>query len=153
MASNTGWPDYQLRPNPLSYVYIPNHTLHFKGGKSVPLVGKGKYKQINGTFSCTKSEIFLPMQLINQGKTNRCHPTGIEFPEGFNITHTKNHWSNEDKVIEHLESIIFPFAKSKRADLHLEEEQNASSFLMLLRLNAPDVFLIWSMKTIVLLCS
>ena len=68
---------------PLSYVCSPNHTLHFKGGKSVSFVGKGKSKQITGTFSCTKSGIFLPMQLIYQGKTNRCHPTGIEFPEGF----------------------------------------------------------------------
>ena len=76
-------------------------------------------------FSCTKSGIFLPMKLIYQGKTNRCHRTGIEFSEGFNITHTKNHWSNEDKVIEHLESIIFPFAKSKRAELDLEEEQKS----------------------------
>ena len=79
---------------PLSYVYSLNHTLHFKGGKSVPVVVKGKSKQITGTFSCTKSGIFLPMQLIYQGNTNCCHPTGIEFPEGFNITHTKNHWSN-----------------------------------------------------------
>ena len=63
------------------------------------------------------------MQLIYQGKTNHCHPIGTEFPKGFNITHTKNHWSNEDKVIEHLESIIFPFAKSNRAELDLEKEQ------------------------------
>ena len=34
----------------LSYVCSPNHTLHFKGGKTVPLVGKGKSKQITGTF-------------------------------------------------------------------------------------------------------
>ena len=80
---------------PVSYV-CSRITLHSKSGKNVPLVGKGKSKQITGTFSCTKSGIFLPMQLIYQGKTNRCHPTGIEFPEGFNITHTKNHWSNED---------------------------------------------------------
>ena len=63
------------------------------------------------------------MQLIQQSKTNPCHPTGIEFPEGFNSTHTKNHWSNEDKVIEHLESIIFSFAKSKRAELDLVEKE------------------------------
>ena len=63
------------------------------------------------------------MQLIRQGKTNRCHPTNIEFPEGFNITQTKNHWSNEDKVIKHLESIIFSFAKSKRSELGFKKEQ------------------------------
>ena len=108
---------------PLLYVCSPNHTLQFKGHKSVSLAGKGYSKQITGTFSCTKCRIFLPIQLIYQSKTNGCHPTGIEFPEGFNITHTKNHWSNEDKVIEHLKSIIFAFAKSKRAEFNLEEEQ------------------------------
>ena len=63
------------------------------------------------------------MQLIFQGKTNCYHPTGNEFHKGLNITHTKNHWSNENKVIEHLESIIFPFAKPNRAELDLEREQ------------------------------
>ena len=43
------------------------------------------------------------MQLIYQGKTNRSHPAGIEFLEGFDITHAKNHWTNDDKVIEHLQ--------------------------------------------------
>lgn len=69
------------------------------------------------------------MQLIFEGKTNRileeerCHPTGVEFPQGFNVTHTRNHWSNDEKVIEHLESVIFPFAEFKRTELGLEEEQ------------------------------
>ena len=63
------------------------------------------------------------MQLIYQGKTNRSHPTGLEFLEGFNFTHAKNNWSNEDKVIKHLQSIIFLFVKSKRAELDFEEKQ------------------------------
>ena len=107
---------------PLSYVCSPRHTLHFKGVKSVPL------------------GILLPMQLIYQGKTNRCHPAGIEFPEGFNIIHAKNHWSNEDKVIEHLESIIFPFATSKRVKLDFSEKQKC--MLTFDGFKVPNVFLI-----------
>ena len=147
-------PDYLIinfEQIPLLYLCSPRHTLHFKGVKSVPLVGKGKSKQITGTFSCINSGIFLPMQLIYQGKTNHCHPTGIEFPERFNITHAKNHWSNEDKVIEHLQPIIFPFATSKRAKLDLKEEQKY--LLIFYGFKVPDVFLIWSIKTIVLPCS
>ena len=64
---------------PLSYVSSPGHTLHFKGASNVPLVGKGKKKQITGTFTVSKSGIFLPMQLIYEGKTERCHPQGIVF--------------------------------------------------------------------------
>ena len=65
------------------------------------------------------------MQLIYQGKSDRCHPREIEFPDGFNITHTPNHWSNENKVIDHFESIIFPFVKKKKEELVLPSDQKA----------------------------
>ena len=94
---------------PLSYVSSPNHTLEVQGATSEPLVGKGKKKQITGTFTVTKSGLFLPMQVIYEEKTDRCHPRGIEFPQGFNVTHSENHWSNEEKVIEQLETIVFPY--------------------------------------------
>ena len=43
---------------PLSYVCTSNHTLHEKGASSVPLLGKGKQKQITGTFTVSKSGVF-----------------------------------------------------------------------------------------------
>ena len=30
------------------------------------------------------------MQLIYAGKTDRCHPQGIEFPHGFQVSHSPN---------------------------------------------------------------
>ena len=45
------------------------------------------------------------------------------FPEGFNITHTPNHWSNEEKSIELLEEIVFPYLSRKRAELNLPDDQ------------------------------
>ena len=110
---------------PLSYVCAPNHTLHTRGEANIPLIGKGKKKQITGTFTVTKSGDFLPMQIIYQGKTIRCHPQGVVFPEGFNITHTPNHWSNEEKSIELLEEIVFPYLSRKRAELNLPDDQKA----------------------------
>ena len=76
---------------PLSYICSPNHTLHFRGAKNVPLVSRGKTKQITGTFTCTKSGLFLSMQLIYEGKTDRCHSRDTEFPDGFNVMHSENH--------------------------------------------------------------
>ena len=93
---------------PLSYVCAPNHTLHTRGKANIPLIGKGKKKQI-----------------IYQGKTIRCHPQGVVFPEGFNITHTPNHWNNEEKSIELLEEIVFPYLSRKRAELNLPDDQKA----------------------------
>ena len=34
-----------------------------------------------------------------------------------------NHWSNEDKVIDHLEKIVFPFVSEKRKELSLPDDQ------------------------------
>ena len=36
---------------------------------------------------------FLPMQLISTGNTKRCLPN-FDFPHDFNVSFTKNHWSN-----------------------------------------------------------
>ena len=82
---------------PLSYVCSREYILHLKGAKSVPVVGKGKKKQITGTFAVSMSGEFLPFQLIYGGKTTRCLPQGIDFPDAFNLTFTENHWSNEEK--------------------------------------------------------
>ena len=99
---------------PLPYVCVSNHTLHEKGASSVPLVGKGKKKQITGTFTVTKSGIFLPMQLIYEGKTDRCLPKDVTFPDGFDLTYTQNHWSNEEKALQHLTKVVFPYIEKKK---------------------------------------
>ena len=97
---------------PLSYVFCSKRTLEFKGAKSVPLLGKGK--QITGT-----------VDLYIMDTTYRCPPSDVEFPEGFNVTHTPTDWSNEEKVKEHLEDVIFPYLRSKRSELGLPAEQRA----------------------------
>ena len=87
---------------PLSYITVGNNTLEFEGAKSFPVKGKGKGKQITGTFTVFATGQFLPMQLIYAGKTNRCHTQGIEFPPGFDVTHSHNHWSNDELAIQHI---------------------------------------------------
>ena len=103
---------------------VPQVTPSIKMGKRVcHLCEKGKKKQVTETFTVTMSGRFLPMQLIYEGKSPRCLPQGITFPENFNLTFTPNHWSNEDKVIEHLEKVVFPFVVEKRKELSLPDEQ------------------------------
>ena len=79
--------------NPLSYVVTGNSTLDEKGVKYVPLQGKGKKKQITGTFAISIIGDFLPVQLIYDGKTPQCLPKDVEFPKEFDVTLTPNHWS------------------------------------------------------------
>ena len=117
---------------PLAYKCGSNRTMEFQGTKSVPIVGKGKKEQITGTFTVTKTGVFLPMQLIWKGKTKRSIPKekvgakeGLKFPDGFNLAFTKNHWSNEEKAIEHIEKIVVPYVEKVREELNLETNQKA----------------------------
>ena len=60
---------------------------------------------------------FLPMQLNYTGRTQRCHPKGVSFPEGLDVTHSKNHWDKEHLAIQHLENIIMPYFEAMHEDL------------------------------------
>ena len=110
---------------PLSCITVGNNTLEFEGAKSVPVKGKGKGKQITGTFTVSATGRFLPMQLIYAGKTNRFHPQGIEFPTGFDVTHSHNQWSNEELAIQHICEIVTPYADKMKEELGLPKAQKS----------------------------
>ena len=109
----------------LSYIVAGNSTLNEKVAKSVPLQGKGKKKQITGTFAVSMTGGFLPMQLIYGEKTPRCLPKDIQFPKEFDITFTPNHWSNEEKSEQLFDNVIFPYLKKKKDDLGLPGDQKS----------------------------
>ena len=107
---------------PLPYCLTSQYTMAEKGAKRVAITGSADHRQITGTFSVTLAGLFLPMQLIYEGKTNRCHPK-FSFPTGFNITHSVNHWSNEEKAKELLLSVIIPYVKKMRNELELVQDK------------------------------
>ena len=96
---------------PLPYICSRNALMQ---RKDPPLVGEGKKKQITGFLTFTMSGSFLSMQLIYKGTTNRCLPIGVDFPADFDVTCMTNHWSNESKVIQHLEKIVFRYIEKKK---------------------------------------
>ena len=103
----------------LPYVCTGKHTYHTQGVSNIPLVGKGKKKQITGTFTITMTGQFLQLQLIYQGTTDRCLPKGVEFPDDWDVTYTANHWSNESKAIQHLQTVVFLYVKKRKVKLKL----------------------------------
>ena len=48
----------------------------------------------------------------------RCHPKAC-FPEGWDIWHSDNHWSNEETMKRYIVNVIVPFVMQKRATLNL----------------------------------
>lgn len=90
-----------------------NWTMEQKGAERVEIVGVNDKRQITAVFCGTLLGDFLPIQLIYQGKTQRCHPR-YEFPLEWHVTHSPKHWSTEQTMLEYIEHIIVPYVKTTR---------------------------------------
>ena len=108
----------------INYVPISSWTMEKEGTKRVEVVAKDDKRQMTAVFAGSLSGDFLPPQLIYEGKTNRCLPC-FQFPATWNITHTANHWSNEETMKEYIEVVILPYVNKKKEDLQLPDEQSA----------------------------
>ena len=93
-----------------------------KGSTTVPIKGVDDTRQITVTFTVSATGAFLPVQLVYQGATERCLPT-YKFPKEFNVTHTKNHWSNLEKCVDLFEKIILPYLRAEKIEFGYPQEQ------------------------------
>ena len=108
----------------LSIVPASRWTLEKKGTKRVELIGINDKRQITAVFCGSLSGNFLPLQVIYQGKTPRCHPC-YQFPLDWHITHTPTHWSTEETMKMYLHKILFPYIDSVRGDNQLDDDHPA----------------------------
>ena len=90
-----------------------NWTMEKKGSQRVELTGVNDKRQVTAVLCGNMFGDFLPLQIIYKGKTSRCHPH-YEFPDDWNITHSPNHWSTEETMLEYLENIICPYVEGAR---------------------------------------
>ena len=91
-------------------------TMERQGAKRVQMVGVNDKRQITAIFCGTLLGDFLPVQLIYEGKTPRCHPH-FEFPSGWHITHSPKHWSTGQTMLQYVEHIILPYVEKVRKTL------------------------------------
>ena len=105
-------------------VPVSSWTMAEEGCKQIPVVGKEDKREIMVLLAVTASGAFLPPQLIYQGKTVGCHPK-ITFPAKWNVTHSENHWSTEETMIEYLEKVIIPYVVETRERLDLADDHPA----------------------------
>ena len=90
-----------------------NWTMEKIGTQRVEIVGVNDKRQITAVFFGTLTGDFLPIQLIYQGKSPRCHPH-FTFPEGWHITHSPRHWSTEQTMLQYIGHIVIPYVESIR---------------------------------------
>ena len=107
---------------PITYVNQSNTTLANKGSKQVPIAQSTNRKQITGNLGISTDATVLPFQLIYQGKTKACLPK-TKFPDGFHVTQTENHWSNEKTCGDYVEVVLDPYFTNKREELGLPADQ------------------------------
>ena len=119
---------FNLDQTPLNYISPGKYSFAPGGSKHVPIKGVDDKRQITATFAVNAAGEFFPMQLIYQGKTKRCLPKH-SFPEGFNVTMTKNHWSNTEKAEEYFKVTLFPIIKKIKQEEGLSSEQKSLMIL------------------------
>ena len=108
----------------ISLVPSSQWTLDKKGKKRVAIAGHSDKRQITAVMCAALTGEVLPIQLVYEGKTNRCHPA-YDFPANWVISHSPNHWSNEQTMIEYITGVIVPFVEQKRDDLELDKDHAA----------------------------
>ena len=92
--------------------------------KQVEVSGIEDKRQITATFAASLTGTFIPVQLVYQGKTSKCHPS-IDFPDNWHITHSPNHWCNESTMISYVQLVIVPYVQETRKNLGLPDSQSA----------------------------
>ena len=93
-------------------------TMDKKGRKRVSIAGHNDKRQITAVMCGALIGEMLPIQLVYKGTTKRCHPP-YNFPGDWLISHSPNHWSNEETMVDYINEIIVPYVDRKRDGLDL----------------------------------
>ena len=108
----------------LNYVPATPWTMEQQGTKRIEVIGKGDKWQITAVFGGIMTGDFLPLQLIYEGKTERCLPR-YKFPTSRHMTQSESHWSNEITMKQYIEKFILPYINRKREELQFPNDQPA----------------------------
>ena len=100
-------------------------TMERSGTRQVEIAGLGDKRQITAVLAGTLTGDFLPPQLIYTGKTPACHARNVAFPPDWHITHSPNHWSNEQTVNDYVAEIIVPYINKIRERIGCSSTQKA----------------------------
>ncbi len=110
----------------VSIIPADDWTMEEEGAQDVPITGKGDKRMITVLLCYSLSLDLLPPQVIYQGTTTGCHPPKeVNFPDNWNITHSKNHWSTSGTMTEYFDKVLYPHFSSVKKRLGLPEDQKS----------------------------
>ena len=85
----------------------------------IPIAHTDGKRQLTVVLAVTAAGDYLPPQLLYQGNTPKCYPQ-VAFPDGWDVWHSENHWSNEITIKCYIDEVIVPFVTEKRQKLKLD---------------------------------
>lgn len=94
-------------------------TMEKEGASRVSIAHADDKRQLTAVLAVTAAGEYLAPQLLYKGKTTKCHPQ-TSFPDGWDIWHSENHWSNEETMERYIKKIVIPFIAHKKEVLKLE---------------------------------
>uniref|UniRef100_A0A1X7T019 DDE-1 domain-containing protein n=1 Tax=Amphimedon queenslandica TaxID=400682 RepID=A0A1X7T019_AMPQE len=91
----------------------------------IPIAHSDDKHQVTAVLAASLNWESMPPQIIYQGKTTRCHPTVTAVPQGWDLWHSENLWSNGKTMESYVEKLIVFYLNEKRAALKLEKSHPA----------------------------
>jgi len=96
-------------------VPVSKWTLANQGANQVPITRLDDKREITALLAVSLAGEVLHPQLIYKGVSNRCHPSGVDFPTGWDIWHSHNHWSTEQTMLRYIEKVVVPYMAKVRS--------------------------------------
>lgn len=120
-------------------------TYEEKGATSVPIIGGEDKRQITAVLASSLYGDMLPLQLIFQGKTDRCHPnsTPASTAARVHITHSANHWSNVETMQQWVSSVLLPYAERMIRQFELKDDSHIILLLDVWSVHTSEEFRLW----------
>jgi hypothetical protein len=108
---------------------VDSRTYDSRGSKEVCVIGAEDKRQITACIASSLDGDLLPLQLIFQGKTSACHPPLTQAAKDafVHLTHSENHWSNQETMRQYITSVIIPYSERRM----LEHTLSADSHIVL----------------------
>lgn len=121
-------------------VPVSNWTLASQGIKQVSVIGVEDKREITMLLGSTASGNLLPPQVIYQGLTDKCQ-ADYNFPDEWHVTHSANHWSNEDTMLKYVDEVLVPYTKKVKQSLRLPVRQKSLAIFDVFAAHRCDSFL------------
>ena len=84
----------------MHFLLASKWTMHKAGEEIIPVANSDDKRQVTGVFAATIKGEFLYRALSPK----------VVVPDGWEVWHSDNHWSNEK---HHLKKLYFPFLEEK----------------------------------------